>query len=104
MKIFRSIKVKNGQWKKDHQYRDTMRPPGNIPYIVDNLWEWQRPDEYPNRRFSAYGSPNQSLALKSGPKNGTAFFVEFLGEHKIAQLSNFRTPDIWDFVMQHRLA
>ncbi len=89
MTIYRSIKVEHGQCKREYPYRDTMRPPENIPYIVDNLWEWKRPEKYPNRRFSAYGSPSHALAFESGPENGTVFKVEFPGEYKIAQLSHY---------------
>jgi hypothetical protein len=42
----------------DIRFRQTTRrPPGNIPYIVDNLWEWMRPDSFPCRRHSVFASP-----------------------------------------------
>jgi len=89
MKLYRSINVENANFKRDYNFRDTMRPPGNIPYIVDNLWEWKRPEEFPNRRFSAYTSPNPELALKLGPENGTIFEIQFTGVYKIAQLTQY---------------
>lgn len=91
MKLFRSIAAKNGTFKMNYEFRPTMRAPGNVPYIIDNLWEWLRPENYPNRRFAAYASPSQELALKSGPDKGTAFYVEFPGAYKLAQLTKY--PD-----------
>ena len=43
LKIFRSAKAKPGTTTELHKYRNTMRPPGNVPYVVDNLREWKRP-------------------------------------------------------------
>jgi len=57
----------------------TMRPPGNVPYIVDNLWEWKRPDEFPNRRFSAFASPTPELAIEAVGGNSNVYKVEFNG-------------------------
>lgn len=48
--------------------RDTRRPPSNVPYVVDNLWEWARPDRpeaYPDRRKSKFASPKPDQALRS---------------------------------------
>ncbi len=42
--------------------QNTQRAPGNIPYFVDNIWEWLRPVDYPSRRFSAFASPNAQIA------------------------------------------
>ncbi|WP_247257740.1 hypothetical protein [Pseudomonas moorei] len=39
------------------------RIPTNVPYVVDNLWEWLRPEHYPSRRHSTYASPTPELAL-----------------------------------------
>ncbi len=86
MKLYRSIKAKNGTFKLNYDFKHTMRAPGNVPYIIDNMWEWLRSEDYPNRRFSAYASPSQELALQSGNPDGKAFYVEFPGAVKIAQL------------------
>lgn len=56
--------------------RDTMRRPANVPYLVDNLWEWKRPAGYPDRRHSAYASPTPDLARASSRKEGRVFKVE----------------------------
>lgn len=37
---------------------NTWRVPTNVPYVVDNLWEWARPEGYPSRRAAAYASPS----------------------------------------------
>ena len=66
--------------------KKTARPPGNVGYLVDNLWEWKRPDIYPNRRYSVYASPNMELARKfGGSGNGVVYEVELNGEYLIAQ-------------------
>lgn len=71
------------------KYRPTMRPPRNVPYLVDNLWEWVRPESYPCRRTSVFASLTKELAFKSGPKGGMAFEIEFNGQPVIAQLKGF---------------
>jgi len=45
---------------------NTWRPPGNVPYIVDNLWEWVRPEAYPTRRTAAFASPSSEEAKADG--------------------------------------
>ena len=66
--------------------RGTMRMPGNVPFIVDNLWEWSRPPHMPSRRLSVYASPTPELALElSGAANGQIFTVHPVGA-KIVQI------------------
>lgn len=45
----------------------TWRMPRNIPYLVDNIWEWARPAEYPSRRTAAFASPTKEEALATQP-------------------------------------
>lgn len=45
--------------------KPTIRAPGNVPYLVDNLWEWLRPAEFPSRRTAAFASPSEELARMS---------------------------------------
>lgn len=71
------------------QYRSTRRPPGNVPYVVDNLWEWVRPEGYPNRRYSAYASPTEELAIKSAGNNSCAYQVNFKGRFLLCQVKGF---------------
>ncbi|WP_087865455.1 hypothetical protein [Comamonas thiooxydans] len=41
----------------------TKRFPSNIPYVVDNILEWLRPENMPCRRHAIYASPTPELAL-----------------------------------------
>ena len=69
--------------------RPTRRAPSNVPYLVDNLWEWRRPAHFPNRRHSVYASPSAAQARESGvASQGAVFRVEIDDpQAKIAQLS-----------------
>ncbi len=46
------------------------RVPKHIPLLIDNVWEYIRPDDMPSRRSSAFGSPTPELARLSGPEDG----------------------------------
>lgn len=67
--------------------RPTRRPPGNVPYLVDNLWEWARPDGMPNRRHALYASPTPSLARANGGASDGAVFVVEARDACAAQLA-----------------
>lgn len=58
--------------------QSTVRIPSNVPYVVDNLWEWLRPESMPSRRHAIYASPTAELALA----NASAPLGD--GEHYIA--------------------
>jgi hypothetical protein len=89
--IFRSVSVKKPVVTDELiHYRNSMRPPENVPYIVDNLWECKRPEAFPNRRFSVFASPQPQLALESDPENGTVFKVELQGQLKLYQVTKYR--------------
>ena len=83
--IYRSIRA-DPEANELHKYRLTMRPPVNVPYIVDNLWEWKRPDEYPNRRYSVFASPDERQSLESARGPSVSYRVELIGNFKICQL------------------
>lgn len=68
----------------------TRRAPSNVPYIVDNLWEWKRPDGFPNRRYSVFASPSPELAMESAVKAEKCYRVEIQGDCRVAQI---REPD-----------
>lgn len=70
-------------------YRKTRRPPGNVPYLVDNLWEWVRPEEYPNRRSAAFASPTPELACKAAGLGTRAYRVEFAGRYRLCQVRGY---------------
>lgn len=76
----------SSQSDKVYKPYSTRRAPKNIPYVVDNIWEWARPrGKYVNRRYAAYGSPSPEAA-EASVTEGTAYRVEFLGDHTICQL------------------
>jgi hypothetical protein len=47
------------------------RLPSNVPFAVDNIWEYTRPATLPSRRHSVYASPTPELAL-AGASQGSA--------------------------------
>lgn len=64
----------------------TRRAPGNVPYVVDNLWEWKRPEGYPNRRYSVFCSPSTELARVNAQDNSGLYRVEPQGNALIVQI------------------
>lgn len=68
-----------------------MRLPSNVPYVVDNLWEYLRPSHMPSRRHALYASPTRALARANcmGRDKGDGFCVYELvvdGPAAMAQL------------------
>lgn len=65
----------------------TRRIPNNIPYLVDNLWEWKRPENYPSRRHATCCSPTREGASASGvATTGRIYRVEVLSGEPIVQI------------------
>ncbi len=64
-KLYRAVLKQNFNPLKIYSKYSTPRMPANIPYVVDNLWEYLRPEEMPSRRFAVYASPTPELALKN---------------------------------------
>lgn len=89
MEIFRGERngVETGNPRKRPS---TRRAPSNVPYIVDNLWEWKRPDGFPNRRYSVFASPSPELAMKLAVNAEKCYRVKIHGEYRIAQI---KEPD-----------
>lgn len=85
--IFRAV-LATTDIKQLQKYRQTMRPPGNVAYIINNLWEWKRPESYPNRRYSVFASPSVDRALQSAEKNAIAYKVSIIGNYKMCQLKD----------------
>jgi len=50
----------------------TRRLPSNIPYFVDNIWEYLRPADRPSRRHAVYASPTVALAAENASASTTA--------------------------------
>ncbi|RRW39978.1 hypothetical protein EGJ52_22945 [Pseudomonas luteola] len=64
MALFRAVpESRLGDANKQYYRYDTVRIPSNVPYVVDNLWEWLRPINMPSRRHAVYASPTPELAL-----------------------------------------
>src|SRR5215468_6363143 len=88
--IFRAVLEAHERPNRLLRTGDIMRPPLKVPYVVDNLWEWVRPECYPSRRFSAFASPQPDLAKEQGAKEGGVYRVEFRGHRRICQLKGYR--------------
>lgn len=91
-KFYRAVKTLTpAELDEVHRWRPTMRLPANVPYIVDNLWEYLRPAHMPCRRHAVYVSPSPELAIECAARPGersnyTAYEVEISGSYKITQL------------------
>jgi len=71
--------------------RGSQRLPGNVAYVVDNLWEYLRPPTMPCRRHAVYASPTRALAranLSADDKGSSAvvYRVVISGPATVAQL------------------
>lgn len=92
-KFYRAVKtLTSAQLDEVHRWRPTMRLPTNVPYIVDNLWEYLRPANMPCRRHAVYVSPSPELAIECAARPGeqfkyTAYEVEISGSYTITQLN-----------------
>jgi hypothetical protein len=82
----------NADLSKVYTPHETRRPPGNVSYLVDNLWEWTRPEPYPSRRNAKFGNPDPKEALRSAHLSSPdqVYRVEFLGDPKVAQMTTDR--------------
>lgn len=84
--------------------RPTRRAPGNVPYIVDNLWEWRRPHKMPSRRHCVCVSPHPELAARAGgTPGGRVFRVEVSGA-RMAQIPQYDAREHPDVVGERSLA
>jgi hypothetical protein len=87
--IFRCVREPHGTLGELIKPKNTMRPPGNVPYIVDNLWEWKRPKKYPSRRYSVFASPRPELAKNLSPEGGKVYHVDVKGKYKLCQVIGY---------------
>jgi len=99
---------KNEYSKELIKHHTTQRTPSNIPYVVDNIWEWLRPKNMPSRRYSVYASPVFKLAQKYATVNDMICIVELHGDSKAVQLAAYQDaklhPDVRTlpkFIMTH---
>ena len=71
----------------------TSRPPGNVPYYVDNIWEWLRPDDVASRRRAAFASPTPELAAAGAQGDvAEAWQVELVDAQSAYQIVNGERP------------
>ena len=68
---------------KEHNPLDR-RPPQNVPYVVDNLWEWARPKGMPSRRGCEYASPDAASAKASATRSNLQLYRLFLRPEAVA--------------------
>jgi hypothetical protein len=66
------------------------RPPVYVPNVVDNLWEWCRPPQFPSRRLSAFASPTPELARQEGPPNGKVYEISLSDDLKACQVTELK--------------
>lgn len=89
--IFRSVLLMGGVGPDRLLRTDEIpRPPVSVPNLVDNLWEWARPEGFPSRRFAIFASPTRELAETHGPEGGQVYRVEFHGSVVICQVRGYR--------------
>lgn len=97
MTIYRAVAKGKYQPGESIGRTDGRRLPGNVPYLVDNLWEFCRPEHLPSRRHSLYASATPELALKNAsahaPEGYTAYRMEFARPPAMYQLP---VPDARD--------
>jgi hypothetical protein len=66
IELFRAVpKSKLAKSAEGYRRQSTLRIPSNVPFVVDNLWEWLRPDSMPSRRHAIYASATPELALEN---------------------------------------
>lgn len=70
MAMFRAVPKEGFNPSQVYTALPTRRTPSNVPYLVDNVWEWLRPVTAPSRRFAAYASPTPALALANASAVG----------------------------------
>jgi hypothetical protein len=72
----------------------TPRAPGNVPFFVDNIWEWLRPSGYPSRRFAAFASPRREQAADSaGCSPHEVYRVQLAEKQPICQIVAGKQPE-----------
>jgi len=96
-KIYRSLS-KASYSPELKQHKTTKRAPSNVPYVVDNIWEWLRPENMPTRRLTVCASPFKELALKYATSNDLLCSVGFAGKTNVVQITNYQDaklhPDV----------
>jgi hypothetical protein len=85
--MFRNVK-QNTQDVIAQKRHSTLRTPKNIPYAIDNLLEWKRPDGYPSRRYATFAYPSLPVAQENVRDGQMTCAVQILGQSIIAQIAD----------------
>ena len=91
--LYRAVPVTDSSIHgKEEGPRRSARLPMNVPYVVDNLWEYLRPESMPCRRHAVYASPSSALAASyisaAAKGRGTAVYELLIsGTAKVVQLA-----------------
>lgn len=72
IKMYRAETKVGFDQHRRYEPRATQRLPSNVPYMVDNIWEWLRPEDAPSCRHAVYASPTPELALHNASAGGAA--------------------------------
>ena len=70
MKIYRAVPRKGFDPDKVYKAHSSGRLPGNVPYVVDNLWELMRPADKPSRRHAVFACPAPELTFGNAAAGG----------------------------------
>lgn len=90
IKMYRALPKSDLAETKILRRQQSTRVPVNVPYLVDNLWEYLRPAHAPSRRHAIYASPSAEQALASasrGADNAVCEVVIHDAHCRIVQLS-----------------
>lgn len=97
IKIYRAVPKEGFEEDKIYKAQITRRTPSNVPYLVDNIWEFLRPANYPSRRFAAYASPTKELALENassvGHNKDDYFVLEVIFNQNDVKLAHIAISD-----------
>ncbi len=69
MAIFRAVEHASFNSERVYERHPGARLSGNVPYLIDNIWECARPPNLPSRRHAVYASPTPELALLCASAN-----------------------------------
>lgn len=92
MKLFRAIPRRNFDPNFVGRPRTTRRIPSNVPFVVDNLWEYLRPGHLPSRRHAVYASPSPELTVAGASADGPLKDSYLVCELEFFRENDNRTP------------
>lgn len=65
----------------------TTSVPGNVPFYVDNIWGWLRPDHFSSSTYSAFASSKpEVVASSAGLKYDQVYRVKLLDNQAVCGL------------------